>query len=457
MATAVLGVVEARNPHSFRRYRTVLDAARAGDNPLLVAGRLLRADDDLMGHRGIDVFGLGWRALSPGDRAVTESLVSRKSGSAGRENWSDRDWGVVDQARRLGQARGLGEQVAQAVIKKMVTGQDPLVSLRASLYEASSGDDAVTRLDRADAALRAMGVNDQDVYHLPWKHWLHEQEIEAFAARLAGSRNMGKWEEPEWDAVAAAHRAGEAVAAATIKKVLIARNRDEFTSFRGYVAAAHANESPAVAAKKFLSAPKGLWGSDVYSLDWMALPASQKAVTRTLVSRWIKPRHIEHWTEKDWGTVAEASRSGEAFAAAVIKRLVTVTSRRNHELFADYHKALSIAKFESFEGDNAEAAFLVMQAADRLRNKAVDILSLEWEDLSVREQDEIKTLVRDSLPGGLFARSTAGWTAREWGVVAVVRKEVGQDVAAAAAQRLARSPQPQEWSGQRGPAGGLRV
>ncbi|MDX2710227.1 hypothetical protein PV350_46830, partial [Streptomyces sp. PA03-6a] len=64
VATAVLRVVEAHNPHSFRRYRTALDPAHASGNPLLVAGRLLRADDDLMGHRGIDVFGLGWRALS---------------------------------------------------------------------------------------------------------------------------------------------------------------------------------------------------------------------------------------------------------------------------------------------------------------------------------------------------------------------------------------------------------
>ncbi|MDX2709604.1 hypothetical protein PV350_43350, partial [Streptomyces sp. PA03-6a] len=340
-----------------------------------------------------------------------------------------------------------------AVIKKMVTGQDPLVSLRASLYEASSGDDAVTRLDRADVALRAMGVNDQDVYHLPWKHWLGEEPaIRAFARRLAG-RSIDEWDELEWDAVAAAHRAGEAVAAAAIKKILIARNRNEFTSFREHVAAAHANENPALAATKFLYPPAGLGGSDVYSLDWLALLASQKAVTQALVSRWIEPRHIKHWTEKDWGTVAEASRSGEAFAAAVIKRIVA-----DHDLiagldvFADYREALNLAWFnKSFGGKNAEAPFRFMQAADRLRHGGIDILSLEWAILSVREQAQIKTLVRDSL--GSLRSTVVDWTAREWGAVAVGHEHAGQAAALATAKRQARSPQP----GQKRPGGGLHV
>ncbi|MFB7294139.1 hypothetical protein, partial [Actinacidiphila glaucinigra] len=334
---------------------------------------------------------------------------------------------------------------------KMVTGQDPLVSLRASLYEASSGDDAVTRLDQADAALKAMGVNDQDVYHLPWKHWLGEEPaIRAFARRLAG-RSIDEWDELEWDAVAAAHRAGEAVAAAVIKKILIARNSVAFTFFREHVAAAHANENPALAATEFLYPPAGLGGSDVYSLDWLALPASQKAVTRTLVSRWIKPRHIEHWDEKDWGTVAEASRSGEAFAAAVIKRLVT---SRALDAFADYHGAL-----KSFGGKNAEAPFRIMQAADELRHRGIDILGLEWAALSVREQTEITALVRGVMPDSLFTRSTAGWTAREWGAVVVARRS-GQVAAAAMvrhvlAERAGLRSQPS--GSRRGPIVGMAL
>ncbi|MFB7294174.1 hypothetical protein, partial [Actinacidiphila glaucinigra] len=179
----------------------------------------------------------------------------------------------------------------------------------------------------------------------------------------------------------------------------------------------------------------------------------QKAVTRALVSRWIEPRHIKHWTEKDWGTVAEASRSGEAFAAAVIKRIVA-----DHDLiagldvFADYREALNLAWFnKSFGGKNAEAPFRFMQAADRLRHGGIDILSLEWAILSVREQAQIKTLVRDSL--GSLRSTVVDWTAREWGAVAVAHEHAGQAAALATAKRQARSPQP----GQKRPGGGLHV
>ncbi|MDX2710188.1 hypothetical protein PV350_46580, partial [Streptomyces sp. PA03-6a] len=330
-------------------------------------------------------------------------------------------------------------------------------SLRASLYEASSGDDAVTRLDRADAALRAMGVNEEDVYRLPWKHWLGEEPaIRAFTRRLTGW-SIDEWDGPEWDAVAAAYRAGEAVAAAVIMRLVTTRNSVAFTNYREEVAAAHAGETSAAAARILVNASgyrSKFSGIDVFGLKWAALSASQKAVTRTLVSRWVGPGHTARWDDSDWGVVVVAGGFGDAVTAAVIKQ---VTSRRNYAALASYKAALMAADLTGIARDIAGAATHMMQAVHELRHSDIDFFGLEWAARSVREQAEIEALVRHAVPGRLFTRPTARWTAREWGVVAVAREYAGQDVAAAAAQRLARSPQPQEWSGQRGPAGGLRV
>ncbi|MDX2710018.1 hypothetical protein PV350_45640 [Streptomyces sp. PA03-6a] len=442
VATAVLRVVQAHNPHTFDRYRAALDAVNAIGDPVVAAGRLLRADDDLLRHRGIDVFALEWRALSVDDQAVTESLVSRQPGSVSTARWSDRDWGAVDRARRLGQARGFGEAVAEAVIKKVVTGQDPLVGLRAALYDASTGD-AVTRLNRADAALRAMGVDDAEIYRLAWTDWLDEQPaIEAFARRLAGWSTYEwdglEWDGLEWDAVAAAHRASEALAAAVIMGLVTARNSDAFNQYRSKLAAAHASETPAAAARILMEVaedPMEFEGIGFFALEWAALPASQKAVLRTLVSRWIGPRSTVYWTDGDWGVVAVARGFGEAVTAAVIKKVAT---HRNSTALASYNRVLTAASLKSRTGDIAWAVTSVMLAAyDLLRHSDIDVSSLEWAALSASEQAATQALVRDSMPESLFTRPTAGWTAHEWGAVALAHAHIGQQAVPVAAWRVA--------------------
>ncbi|MDX2710169.1 hypothetical protein PV350_46470, partial [Streptomyces sp. PA03-6a] len=221
-------------------------------------------------------------------------------------------------------------------------------------------------------------------------------------------------------------------------------------------------------------------GVDIFVLEWAARLESERSAVARFAHKWVSAEHTARWTDRDWGTLS-AARHDEAVMLDVVKYFARTY---NDRMFHEYDRALEAAKqsylygrtpgmssehfemlqaakaarrygqrlpseaFRSLDEDlraNREsyvpaAVAHLIRVSRELRDRGVDVFALRWVGRSVDEKAAVEALVRKTLSGGLFGRSesTAGWTYRDWGVVAAAHILDILD--------KAPNPKPENWS-----------
>ncbi|MDX2709456.1 hypothetical protein PV350_42485 [Streptomyces sp. PA03-6a] len=273
---------------------------------------------------------------------------------------------------------------------------------------------------------------------------------------LSGSVSTAGWTRRDWaDVVEAARYEGEAATAATIKRLVAARNPDAFARYQGALANVRELGNPSLAASRLFQADEELltgMGVDVFGLEWAALEATEQVDVETLVGKWLfRPEIIENWFDRDWGVIAVARSVSEGVVAATIKH---VMAGQNGD-FARYQEALANVRRDAARVvDVAGQVRGVVQAGRSLMSRGMDVFGLEWAAMPGSERTAVQEAVR-----GVRARrwpvarpiSTAGWTDREWGAVAVA-SHISEALAAGTAELLVIGPQVPS----RSPAGSAR-
>ncbi|MDX2709808.1 hypothetical protein PV350_44475 [Streptomyces sp. PA03-6a] len=419
-----------RHPEEFNHYRRQLAVRDAGD-PAGSAARLFLADAQLRAL-GVDVFALEWAILPDGERAAVRALVDRWVDPDGTAGWTDRDWGAVAMAHRVGEA------VAAATILRVVRSSGVLRGHDQALVRAGNdserGKAAVAAARIADVGwadgLRALGV---DVFALEWAALPDGEKaaVRALVGSVVRVEDTRHWTERHWGAVAVAGRFGGVVAAFTSWVVTAAHCRDAVTA--GYYAAltdTAFSDYPATEAARIVKAGDGLraMGVDVFSRYWALLPDGKRTAVHALAGRPDSTADsIADWTDRDWGAIAlTRERSGDEVAG---QTALLVAAGHAPDAVARYQAALRDAHFEPAKG-----AAAILEAGNALRIRGgVDVFVLEWRIRSAGDRASIEALAPGGLPG---RNSTAGWGAREWGAVTVAWR-TGDAVAAAVTWRIA--------------------
>ncbi|MDX2708770.1 hypothetical protein PV350_38855 [Streptomyces sp. PA03-6a] len=168
-------------------------------------------------------------------------------------------------------------------------------------------------------------------------------------------------------------------------------------------------------------------GVDVFALEWAAASVGRRTFVEALVRRGMPgPGMTTDWTDGDRGAVAVALRASAAAAAAVILR---VAETRDPAAFGEYFEARA-----ALTGSDMPAAVArLLWAGVDLAARGVDVFALEWMAASAAQQASVDALVFWTMPG---SESTAGWTEREPGAVAVALR-ASEAAAAATVRQLA--------------------